>query len=259
MDIASLTASLQDALAGRIDAYERRPGAYQLIVPMLHEDGDMLDIYVEDSPRGGDQVRLRDFGMALMRLSYTLELNSPARRRVFDSILANNGVETEDGDLFLDVPAERVPEGVLQFASCVQKVCSMDYWNREIVRSAFYDDLGDYLTAELAAFSPEPDVAPIAGSPLFSVDWELRCRERSFYVFGVRGNDKAKNVAIALLEFEKAALPFVSLVVHEDVEDLGSRERLYLTRNADVEYPLLADFRERAPSDIPRLAGAAAG
>ena len=257
MDIASLKASLNGVLAGGIDAYERRPGSYQLIVPMLHEDGDMLDIYVQDSPRGEDHVRLCDFGMALMRLSYTFDVNSPARQRIFDSILLNNGVECHDGDLRLDVPADRIYEGILQFAACIQKVCSMDYWSREMVRSAFYDDLGAYVTGEMAAFSPESNVTPLSGSPLFSVDWSLTYSGRSFYVCGVRGNDRAKNVAISLLEFEKANLPFVSLVVHENVEDLGHRERLYLTRNADVEYPVLDDFRDRAQTDIPRFAGAA--
>lgn len=87
------------------------------------------------------------------------------------------------------------------------------------------------------------------------MDWSLTHEKRSFYLFGVRGNEKAKNVAIALLEFEKAQLPFISLVVHEDIEELGRRERTYLTRNADTQYPALDDFRERAAGDIRRLAG----
>ena len=71
---------------------------------------------------------------------------------------------------------------------------------------------------------------------------------------GVHSNDKAKNAAILLLEFQKANLPFISLIVHEDMEELGRKERLYLTRNADKQYPSLNDFQETAPLDIPRLA-----
>ena len=33
------------------DLYEKRPGKYQLITPILHEDGDMMDIYLQDSPK----------------------------------------------------------------------------------------------------------------------------------------------------------------------------------------------------------------
>lgn len=234
--------------------YQRRPGRFQLIIPVRHEDGDMLDMYLQDSPRGADYVRICDFGMTLMRLSYTYDMNTDARQRIFDSILTNNGVGNDDGNLYLDVAVAGLREGILQFAGCVQKVCNMRYWGREIVRSAFYDDLREYVTSDLGGFAPVADLSPIADYPV-SVDWSLTHEKRSFYLFGVRGNEKAKNVAIALLEFEKAQLPFISLVVHEDIEELGRRERTYLTRNADTQYPALDDFRERAAGDIRRLAG----
>ena len=62
--------------------YERRPGQYQLIVPILHEDGDMIDIYLQKSPRGDGYVRICDFGMTLMRLSYSYEINTPSKKKL---------------------------------------------------------------------------------------------------------------------------------------------------------------------------------
>ena len=88
---------------------------------------------------------------------------------------------------------------------------------------------------------------------VFSVDWTLTNGKRDFFLFGVLGNDKAKNVAITLLEFQKARLPFISLVVHEDMEALGRRERQYLTRNADHQYPVLDYFKEGVVADLRRL------
>ena len=150
---------------------------------------------------------------------------------------------------------DTVYESVFQFTGCVQKVCNMRYWSREIVRSEFYDDLEKYITTELARFSPIADQTPIQEIPIISVDWSLKYNNRNFYLFGVRGNDKAKNVAIALLEIQKARLPsFISLVVHEDMEELGRRERLYLTSNADRQYPTMNEFRDKATPDILRFA-----
>ena len=126
--------------------------------------------------------------------------------------------------------------------------------SRETVRSAFYDDLGSYVDEKLIQFNPVRNHFPMDEYPI-SVDWSLSYNRRDFYVFGVLGNEKAKNVAIALLEFQKARLPFFSLVVHESMEELGRRERLYLTKNADTQYPLLADFQERGADDIYRFAG----
>ncbi len=252
MDISVVRGLLDRRGTNGFDVYERRAGAYQLIIPILHEDGDMVDIYLQASPLGENHVRICDFGLTLMRLSYTLNMTD-ARQRILDSILINNKVNNIDGNLYLDASLDLLYEYVLQFAGCVQKVCNMRYWSRETVRSAFYDDLEDYITTELKEFSPSPDFTPIEGYPV-SVDWRLKHNSRDLYVFGVLGNDKAKVVAIAMLEFEKERTPFVSLVVHEDMEGLGKKERQYLTKNAYKQYPILDDFRERAPGDIRRFA-----
>ena len=252
MDINNVKESLNHRLALGFDVYERRPGDYQLIIPILHEDGDMVDVYLQDSPLGNGYVRICDFGLTLMRLSYTYDINTPAKQRIYDSILINNGVSSDEGSLYLETPLGKLYEGILQFAGCVQKICNMRYWSREIIRSAFYDDLGEYITSNLAEYSPVPDLTPIPDYPI-SVDWSLEHNERNLYVFGVNGNDKAKNVAISLLEFQQAKVPFISLVVHENMEELGRREARYLTKNADIQYPVLNDFVEKAPTDIARI------
>ena len=105
------------------DVYERRPGKYQLIVPMHHEDGDMVDVYLQDSPGELGAIRVCDFGMALMRLSYTDELSFDSRKRFLNSILVNDGVQNDDGNLFIDTPLTGLHESILRFTSCVQKVC----------------------------------------------------------------------------------------------------------------------------------------
>ena len=253
MNINSIRTLLGQRIAGSFDFYERRPGDYQLRVPIFHEDGDMVDIYLQDSPAGEEYVRICDFGLAVMRLSYTFEVNSPTKQRIFDSILHNSGVKNEEGNIYLDARLDKLYEGILQFAGCIQKVCNMRYWSREIVRSSFYEDLEEYITTEMQQFSPVANWSPLPDY-LISVDWSLTHNDRNFYVFGVTGNDKAKVVAIALLEFQKASLPFIALAVHEDMENLGFRERLSLTRNADKQYPQLTDFQESAVIDIDRLA-----
>lgn len=255
MEISILRDAISHQPVAGFDFYERRPGEFQLIIPILHEDGDMVDIYLVDSPQGEGYVRVCDFGMALMRLSYTYDINSPTRHQILDSILINSGIHNDGGNLYLDAPRGMLYESILQFAGCVQKVCNMRYWNREVVRSAFYDDLAKYVSSELSLFVPRADQSPLPEHSII-VDWQLTHSGRQFYLFGVRGNDKAKNVAIALLEFQKERLPFISLVVHENINDLGNRERNHLTRNADRQYPALSDFEEKAADDITRLAGA---
>ena len=254
MEIDSLKGILQQRVATPVDFYEGRSGSFQLIFPVFHEDGDMVDIYLQDSPIGGGRIRICDFGMTLMRLSYSFEVNTDTKRRIYESILTNNGIGNDNGNLYLDASAEVLYESILQFSGCVQKICNMRYWQRETIRNAFYDDLEKWIGENMSQFEPEADLFPLSDYPN-SVDWSMKYNNRQFYVFGVLGNDKAKNVAISLLEFKAAQLPFMSLVVHENMENLGRREQLYLTRNADTQYPVLNDFCEKGSEDIIRFAG----
>ena len=254
MNINKVLNIIKDSSNKNFDIYERRPGKYQVILPILHEDGDMVDIYLQDSPKGESLVRICDFGMTLMRLSNTFEINTDSRQKIFKSIIINNDIKINDGNLYLDTNLELLYECILQFSGCIQKVCNMRYWVRETTRSTFYDDMKSYITTELSRFEPKPKVSPLPNYDLISVDWVLSHKNRNLYLFGVLGNDKAKNVAISLLEFQKETLPFISFIVHENMEELGQKERLYLTRNADTQYPTLNDFQEQGTSDILRLA-----
>ncbi len=252
MDNKNRIRELLGSMAVKFDFYERRPGKYQLILPILHEDGDMVDIYLVESPRGEGYIRLCDFGLTLMRLSYTLDMTE-TRQRILDSVLINNDVQNDTGNLYLDAPIDMLYESILQFAGCVQKICNIRYWHRESIRSTFYDDLGQYITTKLKRFNPIADPSPISRRPI-SANWSLNHNKHKFYLFGVRGNDRAKDVTIALLEFQKARLLFISMVIHENMEELGRKEKTYLTENADKQYPVLSDFQEKAPDDINRLA-----
>ena len=236
------------------DLYERRQGIFSSSRRSCTRTGTWWMSTFATVRKVMDTSAFVIFGMTLMRLSYSFDVSTPTRQRIFESIIVNNGVVNDDGNLYLDTPLDKLYESVLQFAGCAQKVCNMRYWSRETVRSAFYDDLSSYVDQELVEFNPVRNLFPMGDYPI-SVDWSLTHNRRDFYLFGVLGNEKAKNVAIALLGFQKVRLPFISLVVHESMEELGSRERLYLTKNADTQYPLLADFQERATQDIYRFAG----
>ena len=255
MDIARARKLLASMPATGFDIYEREEtGDCQLIVPIVHEDNDMVDIFLQSSPLGEDFVRICDFGMTLMRLSYTFDIKTPTREDIFNSILINNRVANDEGNLYLDTPIETFYQNVIRFAGCIQKICNMRYWGRETIRNAFYDDLDSYIVSEMELFTPTKDKAPLPDYPLISVDWALRHQDHNFYLFGVRGNNKAKTVAISLLEFQKTqSLNYISLIVHENMEELGQREKTYLTKNADKQYPALSDFIENGISDINRL------
>lgn len=255
MDTSKVLNIIRSSGAKGFDIYERRPGQYQLIVPILHEDGDMVDIYLLESSESKDSIRICDFGMTLMRLSYTYEINTDSRQKAFDSILINNGIKNCEGNLYLDANLEMLYECILQFAGGIQKVCNMSYWGKESTPSSlFYKNMDKYVTTDLSEFCPKPNQTPLPDYKTLIVDWSLTHNNCNFYLFGVRGNHKAKSTAISLLEFKEAKLPFISLIVYDDMNELGKKEIIYLNKNANNEYLTLADCQDKMFADIHQIA-----
>lgn len=245
---------IKESFNGKIDIYPRREGLFQVILPVFYEDGDMVDVYIRESPEDKEKIQISDCGMTLMRLSYTYDINSPSKEKIFTTILSQNSVLNQDGNLYLESTPELIYQNIMQFIGCQQKIYNMRLWQREIVRSLFFEKLEEFVVSELQRFDPKRAVVPLYDYPVIEVDYSFEFRRKPFYLFGVNNKDKAKNTAIALLEFQKANLPFISLIVHENIEELPRKEQIYLTQNADKQFPTLESFQESGSATIERLA-----
>ena len=103
---------------------EKRPGVVQILAPLFHEDGDMVDLFV-DLPvpgvlgNGERKVRVSDHGLTLMRLSYSYDLDTPNKERIFARMLAENRIEERDGRLSIETDLNGLYPAILQFAQAV--------------------------------------------------------------------------------------------------------------------------------------------
>ena len=68
-----------------------------MLAPLFHEDGDMVDIFIDELPNGSNRVRVSDHGMTLMRLTYTFDVDTENKMRIFNRILAENRISEQDG------------------------------------------------------------------------------------------------------------------------------------------------------------------
>lgn len=250
----NLVEVVRSGFEGKIDLFPRREGLWQLIMPVYHEDGDMVDVFVSESKTTPGKIRIHDLGLTLMRLSYTFDINTPARTKILDTLLANNGVLLEEGEFYMESSPKMIFQNVMQFVGFVQKVCNMRLWQRETIKSMFFEDLEAFIFDRLVKFHPEKNVVPLRDYPVLEVDYRLKTKTKPFFLYGVSSQDKAKTAAIALLEFQKAKIPFIGIVVHENIEDLPKKAATYLTRNADKQFPSLEDFRKSGPETLDRLA-----
>lgn len=243
MDYLSL---LRAQFNNRVDFRPRQDGVLQLIAPLYHEDGDMIDIFLEESPIDPAKVRVSDYGMTLMRLSYSFDLNTPNKERIFQRILSENHVQMEGGSLILDVLPEYLHPAILQFAQTVAKVSNMRLYRREVVQSLFYEMLTEFVEESLGEFHPSEKTLPIPNRDDLEVDFQFDLRPHPVYLFGVKDATKARLATISMLEFQKQHLPFKGYVVHEDFDALPKKDRTRITSAADKQFVSLDDFRENA-------------
>jgi hypothetical protein len=62
--------TLASEFNGHISFRQKRPGTIQVLAPLFHEDGDMLDIFLDLPKPPNSSIRISDHGLTLMRLSY---------------------------------------------------------------------------------------------------------------------------------------------------------------------------------------------
>ena len=77
---------LKQQFNGHVAFRERRPDVVQVLAPLFHEDGDMVDIFIDESRNGSNKVRISDHGMTLMRLTYSYDLDTENKQRIFNRI-----------------------------------------------------------------------------------------------------------------------------------------------------------------------------
>jgi hypothetical protein len=247
--------TIENALAAqfhdKIRLKSRRPNILQVYAPFYHEDGDMLDMFIE--PHNGG-VRVCDFGKTLMRLSYTFDLDTENKRRIFNELLTENQVEFDDGsgNIFIDTTEENLCNSVLHFSQVIAKVSRLDVLRREIVSGLFFEMLNEFIEAELGAFNPRFDYLPIPGRDELMVNCAFEIKPHPVYLFAVRSSNQARLATLSFLEFQKAALRFKGFVAHDDIESLPKNDRKRITSAADKQFVSLEDFRENAARFLSR-------
>lgn len=230
---------------------EKRPNIYQVFSPFYFEDGDMLDMYVVPD---GDTYRVCDYGKTLMRLSYSFELNTDNKLRIFSSLLSENGFEFDEasGDIFIHSPLDQLGVSVMRLSQVIAKVSRLDMLKREIVSGLFFEMVDEFIQGELAQFNPLLRAHPIEERDDLEVTCEFKIRPEPAYLFAVRGSTQARLATIAILSFQQARLPFRSYVVHDKFEALPTKDKTRITSAADKQFTTLDDFRDQAVAVLSR-------
>lgn len=126
----TLIRKIESSFQNRISLFEKRPGIYQIELPYYHEDGDMIDIFVV--PKENGVIEICDFGMTLMRLSYSYEIDTPNKESIFQKILRENRLEEIDGNIVFSSKEDTIFSDILHTVQCFAKIGSMRFFKKEM-------------------------------------------------------------------------------------------------------------------------------
>ncbi len=233
---------LKQQFDDQIKFREKSTGTTQLILPFYHEDGDMVDIFLEKQPEENGLYRICDHGMTLMRLSYQYSIDTPNKERIFKRILSENYVNESNGNLYIDCPKDNLYAAILQLIQTSLKITSMQYFKREVLHSLFLEHLTDFIETKLIKFQPQKSYCPIPNHEEYEVDYCFNNTQKPIFLWGVNSVSKARLATVTCQKFLLDKMKFRSLIVLDNLETLGKKDQARLMAVADKEFPSLNDF-----------------
>lgn len=251
MPIQDYINSLKEQFNNFFYLKEKREHIFQVFAPLYHADGDMMDIFLTEIPER-ELVRICDYGLTLMRLSYSFDVDTPNKEKIFNKILSENSIQNENGNLFIDVKPEYIYHGLMQFAQAVSKITNMRLYKREVIHSLFFEMLEEFIMTKLQKYNPQKKFYPLPGHEEYEVDYCFNNRRRPIYLFGVNNSANARLATISCQKFIAEKLNFSSLIILENLEVIGKKDQARLMSAADKQFPTLEDFKEHAEEYFER-------
>lgn len=250
MNMQDIGDILSRSLNNSFHLEEKRNNLYQIFVPLFHDDGDMMDIYIQ--PNNDGTITICDYGNTLMRLSYTFEINSARREKILNSIISDNGGYLDDGNICIKTTPNLLFENVMQLSQIISQVDGMKLSRHRSVKSVFYDDMDEYIENNLQSFHPQKNILPIPSRDDLTVDYGLTVNNKPFFLFGILGNEKALSSVISILSFQQEKIPFTSIAIHSSYKDLSQMTQKKIMNAADKQFFDLNSFYETAVSFFER-------
>lgn len=241
---------IQSDFNQRVSIKQKRPGIFQLYLPIYHEDGDMVDLFLKTN--GVDSYSLCDYGLTLQRLSYSYDIDSENKESILQRIISENSLKEDNGNIYLNTSSDTIFTDIMHITQAYAKIGSMRYFKKEVIENLFYEILGEFIEKELKEFKPKRNVLPIPERDDLEADYSFSPNGHPVYLFGVKDASKARLATISCLEYQKANLNFRGWVVNEDFEKLPRKDRSRLTNTCDKQFTSLEDFKSSAKVFLER-------
>lgn len=245
MNIEILIKEFKSKVCEEITLIQEGLNRFIILNPFIFDDGDHIVVLLKF--KNGEWY-LTDEGHTFMHLSYDeLDLDKGTRKKIIDNILLNYGIKNNAGELNSYIKENNFGDTLFSFFQGLIKITDVSFLRREIVRSTFMEDLKEYLKVQVPAERRFFNYFDSKHDPTgkYIVDCKINGIEKPLFIFGIPNDDKCRDVTINCLQFEKFGVPFKSLAIFEDQEQINRKVLARLSDVCDKQFSSLISNKER--------------
>src|ERR1035441_7963851 len=222
MNLETIRQEFKGRVCEQISLEQEGEDRFLVETPFRFEDGDHFSVILK---RQNDGWILTDEASTLMHLSYWLDdkaLESGNRQEIVNSSLSGFSVQNRDGELIIPVVEDRFGDALFNFVQALTKVTDVSFLSREVVKSTFLEDFRAFMKSHVPEERLEFDWNDQRQDPTgnYPVDCRVNHMKRPLFVYALPGEEKVSVATISLLTFEKWGLPFQSLAIFQDQEQI---------------------------------------
>lgn len=244
LNVDAIQRTICSSLCADVEIISHGEGLLYVSTPFYFPDGDAYSIYLEQRPTGG--FRITDMGNTMMSLSYEndiTKLREGTREKVFTQIINELDLSDDNGELYMDTPADELGSTIFRFGQAITRVHDISFLNRVRVESTFYEDLESAIReAHGSEGLVKEYVAPnVPDASNYVADFAITGGKHPLLIFGVPNKGQARLATIVMQHLQQHNFDFRSLVAYADMTSLPRADVARLTNAANDQ---IASFHD---------------
>jgi hypothetical protein len=237
----------RDKVSEKVRLVSEGQNRFRVFTPFQFDDRDHLAIVLRAQNGGWS---FSDEGHTHMHLTYDMSeknLQRGTRQKIISNALDAYSVEDLEGELTLAVDEDRFGDALYDFVQALLKITDVSYLSRERVRSTFIEDFREFMVQQVPESRRTFDWSdPVRDTPgNYVVDCSVNGSARPLLVFALPGDDRVRDATIAILQFERWGMPFRSMGIFEDQEQINRKVLARFSDTCEKQFSSMAPNRDR--------------